>query len=184
MILTALRLELRRSLSLTVWLGLVVLIYAGVIAAFYPVIRDNSALLQQYLSVFPAPMLAAFGMEGNLADHGVFFNTYIWSMMWPIVAAIAGAVLGTRCVAADLDGGFLELPLATRITRTEYVSAAVAGQVVVIAILATLTVAGVLAAGVFGLRPWIADRWSEPHCQTLGLLRRLGLLPLLSVSQE
>jgi len=141
------RLELRRSRGLAVWLGLVIVLYSGVIAAFYPVIRDNVKVLEDYMRVFPQPMLAAFGMEGSLADHGVFFNTYLGSMLWPIVAAIAGAVLGTRTVAADLDSGFLELPLATGIDRTRYLAAAIAGQLLVLATLAVLAIAAVLIAG-------------------------------------
>jgi ABC-2 type transport system permease protein len=144
---TALRLELRRSRSLATWLAIVVLLYAGVIAAFYPVIRDNVGVLEDYMKVFPQPLLAAFGMEGNLADHAVFFNTYLGSMLWPIVAAIAGAVMGTRTVAADLDNGFLELPLATRLSRTAYLAAAIGGQLAVLAVLSFLTVATVLVVG-------------------------------------
>ncbi len=141
-------LELRRSRSLTLWLGLAVALYSGFVAAFYPVIRDNAKSFEDYMSIFPKPLLAAFGMEGSLGDHGVFFNTYLGSMLWPIVAAIAGTVLGTRAVAADLDSGFLELPLATRIDRVRYLAAAVGGQIVVLAVLATLTVVSVLVAGV------------------------------------
>ncbi len=141
------RLELRRSRGLTVWLGLVVVLYGGFIAAFYPVIRDNMKALEDYMSIFPKPLLAVFGMEGSLGDHGIFFNTYLGSMLWPIVAAIAGAVLGTRTVAADLDSGFIELPLATRIDRARYLAAAIAGQVVLLALLAFVTVAAVLVVG-------------------------------------
>lgn len=142
-----LRLELRRSRSLALGLLAVTVLYGGVVGAIYPVLRDNSRLLDEYMAVFPKPILAAFGMTGSLADHGVFFNTYIGSMLWPIVAAIAAAILGTRTVAADLDRGFIELPLATRIGRVRYLGAAIAGQVVVLGGLAIATVGGVLVAG-------------------------------------
>ncbi len=141
------RLELRRSRSLAVWLGLVVLLYGAFIAAFYPVIRDNMKLIDEYMAVFPKPLMAAFGLEGSLANHGVFFTTYIGGMLWPVVAAMAGGVLGTRTVAADLDRGFLELPLATRIDRVRYLAAAIAGQVVVLAALSLAVMAGMLAVG-------------------------------------
>ncbi len=140
-------LELRRSRSLTTWLGVVVLVYGGFIGAFYPIIRDNVKLLDQYMAVFPKPLMAALGMEGTLSDHGVFFNTYIASMLWPIVAAIAGGILGTRTVAGDLEHGFIELPLATPITRVRYLVTAITAQIVVIAALSAATVVGVLAVG-------------------------------------
>jgi ABC-2 type transport system permease protein len=50
-------------------------------------------------------------------------------------------------VAADLDRGFIELPLATRIDRIRYLAAAIAGQIVVLATLAMATVGGVLVVG-------------------------------------
>ena len=147
MIGTVVRLELRRSRSLTIWLGLIVLLYGAFIAAFYPVVRDNMKLIDEYMAVFPKPLMAAFGLGGSLANHGVFFTTYIGSMLWPVVAAMAGAILGTRTVAADLDRGFLELPLATRIDRVRYLAAAIAGQVLVMATLSLAVIAGILAIG-------------------------------------
>jgi ABC-type transport system involved in multi-copper enzyme maturation permease subunit len=141
---TALRLELRRSRSLTLWLAVVVLVYGAFIAAFYPFIRDNAKLLDQYMAVLPKGMLAAFGLEGGLSNHGVFFTTYISGMLWPIVVAIAATFLGTRMVAADADRGFIELPLATRISRARYLAAGIAGQILVLGALSLATVGGVL----------------------------------------
>jgi len=68
-------------------------------------------------------------------------------MLWPIVAAIAGTILGTRQVAADLDRGFIELPMATRIDRVRYLGTGVAGQVIVLAALSLAVMAGVLVVG-------------------------------------
>lgn len=147
MIGAVLRLELRRSRSLAIWLGIIVLAYGAFIAGFYPVIRDNSKLLDDYMAVFPKPLLAAFGMEGTLSNYGVFFNTYIGSMLWPIVAAIAAAILGTRQVAADLDRGFIELALATRIDRARYLAIGIVGQIVVLAALSLGVMVGVLVVG-------------------------------------
>ena len=148
MIGVTLRLELRRSRSLAIWLGLVVFGYGAFMAAFYPVIRDNAKLIDDYMAVFPKAMMAAFGMEGAaLANHGTFFNTYIGGMVWPIIAAIAGIILGTRMVAADLDRGFIELPLATRIDRLSYLAAGIVGQALVLGVLAILAVTGVVLVG-------------------------------------
>ncbi len=141
------RLELRRSRSLAIWLGIVVLAYGAFVAGFYPVIRDNTRLIDEYMAALPKPLLAAFGLEGTLADHGVFFNTYIASMLWPIVAAIAACVLGTRMVAADLYRGFIELPLATRIDRVPYLATGIAGQILIVGALSIAAVAGVLIVG-------------------------------------
>ena len=153
-----LRLELRRSRPMVIGLGAILLLYGSFISAFYPVIRDNAKLIDEYMAVFPKGMLAAFGMEGTLSNHGVFFNTYIGGMLWPIVAAIAAAILGTRQVAADLDRGFIELPLATRIDRIRYLATGICGQVLVLVVLsvavvtAMLVVGGIVGAGFDGIR--------------------------------
>jgi ABC-2 type transport system permease protein len=141
------RLELRRNRALVLWGAVVALAYGGVIAGFYPTIRDNSALIEQYMAVFPKGFMAAFGMEGSLADPGVFFNAYVGSMIWPILATVAGIVLATRPVAADLDRGFLEVPISTRLSRVRYLACAIGGQLVAMAVLAAATVAGVFLVG-------------------------------------
>src|SRR5512143_1052188 len=128
---TAFRLELRRNRTLAVWLGVSLLLYGGIMGLMYPILKSNDELMRQYMDTFPKEFLAAFGMTGLLSDPGVFFTTYIASWLWPIIAAAAGLVIGTRPVAAVLDRGFLDLPLATRLSRVRYLAAAIWGQVLV-----------------------------------------------------
>jgi hypothetical protein len=99
------------------------------------------------MASFPKEFLAAFGMTGSLSDPGVFYTTYIASWLWPIMAAIAALLIGTRATAADLDRGFLDLPLSTRLSRTGYLAASIAGQALVMAVLAVTAVAGVWVVG-------------------------------------
>lgn len=147
MIALSFRLELRRSRILAVGLALVVLVYGGVMAAFYPILLANTAAINDYMKLFPKEFMAAFGMTGSLADPGIFFTTYIGSFLWPVVAAIAGIVLATRPTAADAERGWADLPLATPLNRVDYLGAAILGQVVVLAALALVAVAGVIAVG-------------------------------------
>lgn len=147
MIRSVLRLELRRSRMLVLWLTIASLAYSGFIAAFYPTIKENQALLDQYLKVYPKAFLAAFGMEGSLTDPGIFFSTYIGSMLWPIIAAIGAIILATRSSAADADRGWLELPLATPVPRTSYLLSAIAVQFAVMGALALACVGGVVVGG-------------------------------------
>ena len=149
MIRTSLRLDLRRSRLLTVWLLVIVVLYAGFIAYFYPVVRDNTSAVDGYLKLLPKGMLAAFGLTGSLSDPGVFYASYVGSFLWPLIAAIAGIGLATR-LGSDAERGFLDLPLATGISRTAYLAAATVDQLVVLAVLAAGTVLGFLGAG------WIA----------------------------
>jgi ABC-2 type transport system permease protein len=142
----AFRLELRRSRSLTAWLVVLLAGYGVVMALMYPIMVDNDALFQQYMQTFPEEFLVAFGMTGSLGDPGVFFTTYVSSWLWPIMAAIAAILGGTR-VAADLDRGFLDLPLATPLSRTRHLLVSIVGQALVMAILAAATVGSILAGG-------------------------------------
>lgn len=141
------RLELRRSRILAVGLALVVLVYGGLIAAVYPILLANTGMIQDYMKLFPKELMAAFGMSGSLADPGIFFTTYIGSFLWPVVAAIGAIVLATRPAAADTERGWSDLPLGTPLTRGRYLGAAILCQLVTLAALAFVTVAGVLLVG-------------------------------------
>jgi ABC-2 type transport system permease protein len=140
---TAFRLELRRSRALAVWLAVVLAIYGGIMGVMYPVLKSNDALMTEYMRSFPKEFLAAFGMTGLLSDPGVFFTTYMASWLWPIIATGAALLLGTRAVAVDLDRGFLDLPLATPVSRVRYLATNIAAQLVVLAVLAAAAVLGI-----------------------------------------
>jgi hypothetical protein len=148
---TAFRLELRRSRSLVLWVGLVSALYAGGITLFYPTIQEHAAEFERYMAIYPKELMAAFGITGSLGDAGVFLNSYIFQFLWPLVAAIVAILTATR-VATDAVGGFLELPLSTRLSRLRYLGATIAGQVVAMAVLAGVTVASV----------WVVDLFIEP----------------------
>jgi ABC-2 type transport system permease protein len=145
---TALGLELRRIRSLAVALGISLAVYGAIMGAMYPVLRSNDQLMRQYMDTFPKEFLAAFGMTGLLSDPGFFFTTYIASWLWPIMAAAAGLITGTRAVAVDLDRGFLDLAVSTRLSRVRYLGASIAAQ--------ALLMAGLAACAVVAL--WIVGR--------------------------
>ena len=141
------RLELQRSRTLAVGLALVVLVYGGMIAAIYPILLNNTAQIEEYMKLFPKEFMAAFGMTGSLADPGIFFTTYITSMLWPVVAAIAAIVLATRPTGADAERGWADVSLATPLTRRRFLGTAIMGQLLVLGALALVTVLGVLGVG-------------------------------------
>jgi len=141
---TAFRLELRRTRGLLVWLAAALAGYGAVMGLLYPFMLENSKLIEDYINAFPAEFLAAFGMTGALSDPGVFFTTYVASWLWPIVAAVAALLAGTR-VPVDLDRGFLDLPLATPLSRTRLLLASIAVQVLLMAVLALAAVGSIWA---------------------------------------
>ncbi len=143
------RLELRRSRMITLWLAVVVLAYGGIIAAMFPILQDNSKLLEDYMKILPKELLAAFGMSGTLTDPGVFFSTYIGSFLWPVIAAMGAIILATRPVAADVERGWTEVVLGTPLTRTASLGAAILAQAIVLALLSVAAAAGVVVVGAF-----------------------------------
>jgi ABC-2 type transport system permease protein len=143
----AFRLELRRSRMVAFWMAVIVLAYGGIVAAMYPILQENAQVFEDYMKIFPQELLAAFGMTGSLADPGVFFGTYIGSMLWPVVAAIAAIILATRPVAADVERGWADVALGTPLTRERFLAAAIVSQALVLAVLAMATVGGVLVIG-------------------------------------
>lgn len=140
---TALRLELRRSRTLVLWLGIVTAAYAGFITVFYTNVVENAEAFEEMLALYPRELMAAFGIEGNFADAGNFLGGYIYNFLWPLVGAAAAIVLATR-VAADADRGFLDIALTTPITRTTYLLGSIVAQVVGVAILAAAMIGAVL----------------------------------------
>ena len=139
---SALRLELRRSRSLVLWVGLVSALYAGGITVFYPTVLENAAEFEKMLQIYPKELMAAFGLSGSLGDPGMFFNSYIFQFLWPLVAAIVAILMATR-PAADAERGFLELPLSTRLSRLRYLTATIVAQVIAMAVLAAVTILAV-----------------------------------------
>lgn len=139
-----LRLELRRSRVLLFWLALTAVLYGVFMAAYYPTLVADTELVDTMVKNFPKAMIAAFGIEGNLADQGTYFNVYLLSMVWPLLAAIAAILIPTRTLGADLERGFLELPQATPVSRTRYLLTAVVAQLVVLAALVASTVAAIV----------------------------------------
>jgi hypothetical protein len=103
---TAFWLELRRDRALAASLTLVALAYGGIMALFWPMMRDNAQMIEDYLNLFPKGFLA------------------------------------TRPAAVDLERGFLDLPLATRLSRRRYLISTIAAHAVVLAVLAVGTVLG------------------------------------------
>jgi ABC-type transport system involved in multi-copper enzyme maturation permease subunit len=178
----ALGLELRRMRQIVIWTALSAVVFCGVVTAFYPTFRDNAKTLGEYMAMFPEELRAMLGMTGSLADPGVLFDVYVGGMLWPIIAAIVAIALATRPVAADLQGGFLELALTTRLSRTRYLVAAIAGQVLALAVLAVATIGGMLLIGSVVEAPFDGPRFALAGLLGLAFgLSIAGMATLLSV---
>ena len=110
-------------------------------------------------------------MQGSLADPGVFFNTYIGGMLWPIVAGMVAIILATRPVGADLERGFLELAISTRLSRVRYLAMAIVAQVAAMALVAAATIGSLLLVGWLVGAPFDTGRFAAAgiHACAFGL---------------
>ncbi len=138
------RLELLRTRTLLFWLAAFLAGYGFLLTTYYPRMAQDAANMNKLLDLWPKEMLAVFSIEGNLVELGNFFNVYIFTLIWPWLATIAGILIPTRTVAADLERGFLELPLATPISRPRYLVSAIAVQMLVMAVLVVSLIVPIL----------------------------------------
>jgi ABC-2 type transport system permease protein len=141
------RLDLRRSRSILVWASVIGFVYAAIMALVYPTMRENAEVMDEYMKIFPQELMKAFGLTGSIADPGIFFDTYIATFLWPVIAAILGILVATRPIAADLDRGFLELVVSSPLPRRQYLGISIVGQLLVTTIVAVATIAGVVVVG-------------------------------------
>ncbi|HEU0236286.1 MAG TPA: hypothetical protein VFR14_07600 [Candidatus Limnocylindrales bacterium] len=141
----ALLLDLRRSRTLLGWLVVITAAYAGFITVFYTNVAENAEEFEKLLEVYPKELLIAFGIEGNFADPGVFLSGYVFSFLWPLIAAIGAIALATR-IAADVDRGFLDIVLATRLPRVRHLAASIGSQALGIGLLAGTMVGAIVLA--------------------------------------
>jgi ABC-2 type transport system permease protein len=140
-------LELRRSRGLLGWLLLLVFAYCGILAVVFPTIAENAAQLEAAMAAYPPEVLAAFGIEGSLAEPGVYYTSNVGLLLWPIVATMAGVILATRPTAVDTARGWVELPMSGHFTRTRYLATSVVLQASALAVLAGATIGSFLLVG-------------------------------------
>jgi ABC-2 type transport system permease protein len=136
------RMEFRRSRTMLLWLGLLTAAYAGFITVFYTNVVENAAAFRDIIKLYPKEIMAAFDISGDLDDPGVFLGGYVFSFLWPLVAAIAAVVVGTR-IASDAERGYLDIGLTTPVTRIRYLMGSIATQFLAICVLAVAMVGAI-----------------------------------------
>jgi ABC-2 type transport system permease protein len=145
---TVFGLELRRTRTLALWLAVITGVYAGFITLFYANVAENAADFERLLEMYPKELMAAFGLEEGFGKPNVFLHGYVFTFLWPFIAAIGAIVPATR-VAADADRGFLDVVLATPMARVRYLLGSIGTQLLVLALLAVVMVAAIALADLF-----------------------------------
>lgn len=157
MLLQALR-DLRWSVF---WYALGLALYGLLILSFYPTVRENTGLLQQYMQTFPKAMTEAFGITDMTSLEGFIGGEYL-NVMWPLIASIFVIMAGAATVAREVERGTIELLLSVPESRTRLLAGKLA------ALLAGMLALVAATLGALALGARLVD-------ETLGLTNLLAL---------
>ncbi|HHX74928.1 MAG TPA: ABC transporter permease subunit [Firmicutes bacterium] len=152
-------------------------LYGLLMALIYPNMADMSAMLDEYLNMFPEAMLAFFENIHALATPMGYLDVYFFSYMH-LVAGIIAISAGTGLLAGDEEKGVLDLVLAQPISRTSLFLGRFLGLAAALAIImAAGWLSWVLPAGHAGLEL----SWLELLLPFLSLLAILLLFAAVAM---
>ncbi len=125
--------------------GLGAAAYVLILVAFYPTIRDNSAQLDELMSVYPEAMKKAFGVEdiGTLAG---FLGAEVLNVIWPLIVGVFAIMAGSAVVAQEIDSGTVDFWLSAPERRSRLLL----GKIVALAVVSLTIVLATIAAIWFG----------------------------------
>lgn len=130
-----------RSRALT-WWTVGVLLYCGFILVFWPVIEGNEDF-DKLFDELPDTVTAMFG-GSSFSDFSSpigFLSTYLYSMILPFIFTALAVSVGGSLIAGEEEDGVLDLVLSYPITRRRLVVEKVTALFVMVAIIASASVA-------------------------------------------
>jgi ABC-2 type transport system permease protein len=127
------------------WYALGLSLYAVMILSFYPTVRDNTAMMEQYIQVLPKAVMEAFGVT-DMASFSGFIGGEFLNVMWPLIVSIFLIMAGAAAVAREVEHGTIELLLSAPASRTRLLTAKLAALLASILALVAVTL-GALALG-------------------------------------
>jgi ABC-2 type transport system permease protein len=109
--------ERRRSL---IWWALGVAVLVLLTVAFYPSIRDDTAI-NEYVKDLPESLRGLFaGGELDIASPAGYLNSQIYALMAPLVFLVFAVGAGAGAVAGEEERGTLDFLLAHPLRRRDY----------------------------------------------------------------
>src|SRR3712207_4668226 len=127
------------------WYALGVFLYGMLILSFYPTVRDNAQMMDQYIKVLPKALMEAFGVTDMASLSGFIGGEYL-NIMWPLIASVFLIMAGTATVAREVERGTIELLLSVPESRIKLLMGKLAALLVAILVLVSVTV-GALVLG-------------------------------------
>jgi ABC-2 type transport system permease protein len=136
----------RRSIG---WWAVGIAGFMGLLALYWPSIRDQGEDLQRIIDSMPAAMKAFSGDISALTSAPGYLQGELFSLALPILLAVYAIGRGSDAIAGEEERGHLEMVLAEPISRVRVTlekAAALALGVVVLGLVAFLTIAAGAAA--------------------------------------
>jgi ABC-2 type transport system permease protein len=128
---------LRERLRSLIWWALGVAALVLLTVAFYPSIRDDTAI-NEYVKDLPESLRGLFaGGELDIASPAGYLNSQIYALMAPLVFLVFAVGAGAGAVAGEEERGTLDFLLAHPLRRRDY---AVQRFVALAALVAALSV--------------------------------------------
>jgi ABC-2 type transport system permease protein len=127
------------------WYALGLFLYAVMILSFYPTVRDNTQMMEQYIKVLPKALMRAFGVTDMMSFAGFIGGEFL-NFMWPVIVSIFLIMAGTSIVAREVERGTIEMLLSVPESRTRLLMGKLAAFLVGILVLVVVTI-GTLAMG-------------------------------------
>ncbi|MFL2639778.1 MAG: ABC transporter permease subunit [Dehalococcoidia bacterium] len=114
---------IRESRSLLFWsLGISFITF--LLCAFYPTIKEQGALMDEYMASFPPEMIAFMGDPGaGLASASGYLSLELFGIMAPAIFVVYGCRLAVGSIAGEEYSRTIELMLSLPIKRDIFVVA-------------------------------------------------------------
>ena len=114
---------IRESRNLLFWsLGIVSITL--LLCLFYPTIKDQGALMDEYMAAFPQEMIAFLGdLGGGLSSASGYLSLELFGIMAPAIFVVYGCRLAVGSIAGEEYSRTIELMLSLPIKREIFVFA-------------------------------------------------------------
>ncbi|NLT43644.1 MAG: ABC transporter permease subunit [Anaerolineae bacterium] len=111
--------SLRDQTRSLLWWLFGVVAYIVFVMLFYPTLRQNSELLNDYLQAFPEAFRLAFiGEVEDITSPNGFLASYVFSLIMPIILLVYAIIAGGDAIAGEEERGTLDLLLANPVSRS------------------------------------------------------------------
>ena len=175
---TIIRRSLARSRGQILGWGIGLALLAAYLGSFYDTLAAQGESYQALLGSMPPQLMAFFGDVTDMFTPVGYLTVYFFSYM-PIVIGIFPVLAGSGLLASDEEAGTLDLVLAQPISRTRLFLGRVAGFVIGMTLILTMSWLGLaVTAPGSGLALGIG-RLALPQVSFLAYLLVVGMLALL-----